>query len=344
MYYQYDGISFENAQSLIQNEVDVQSSDEITANIFMKDDLYKNSYEFFKKRPFYPMISYAFLLLTNNNYLSLLLPNMLAYMGSIYFVLFFFRQSFDDLFSYGGTFLFIAFYPYLDWSTYFMTDTIGFFFWLLVLYCSYRFVQTRIYTWLYSFGVMYAISLTNREQGIFMVLLYALVWVLMRRNRFINSQIQNVKKLLLVIAAITMLYLIIAKLLGLKNLWDTIVYTQNSYGLHDVDRSFVEVLSYLGNTIVAFHLGLIRDLMSHHWWSFFTALGIVGIVQFLRSKKKTFIQILILASGIASYSSAFAYPVLSYRYFYPTVVMLIFFACGYIHFFFSRRKSIVTPQ
>jgi len=76
-------------------------------------------------------------------------------------------------------------------------------------------------------------------------------------------------------------------------------------------------------------------LTRYHWWFVFFVLGIIGALRTLFfDTKKRLIDLLLFSSGIASYISIFLYPVLSYRFFYPVVVMMIYFSSKLIQDFF----------
>jgi len=49
-----------------------------------------------------------------------------------------------------------------------------------------------------------------------------------------------------------------------------------------------------------------------------------------------------ICSAVASYLAIFIYPVLSYRFFFPVVITVVYFASGFIHDFFKVGK--VTEQ
>ena len=341
IFYQMKGNSPEIARRKIVSQVDLANADEITKNIFTNEKAYQNSYQFFIKRPFYPFIVWLLSFLTSKEYLLFLVPIFSAYAGSIILSFRLFTYNLEYFFAIFALALFVSFYPFLDWSTYFLTDTIGFFFWLGQVVVIYRYTSSENNRLLLFYGLLLLLSLFNREQSLLMVPLTLFLLMLMKFFGAPRKQLVASFRLVIVSLIIAFFFLLFTKIFGFVGIWETIVYTQNSYGLYSNQYTFVQTLQYLFETIKKSHLVFAREIVSHHWWFTFTALGILGIAKMtLLSKEKKLIDLIILCSGIASYLSIFIYPVLSYRFFFPTVIMIAYFAAKFIQNFFEKRQSL----
>lgn len=342
IYYQIKGDSFESAHQKIKGEIDLTKTDLITRNIFEKDNSYRYSYSFFIKRPLYPLIA-DFTSFFVSDYVALLIPVLISYLISIILSFYLFRTGLNYSYSILALALFISFYPFLDWSTYFLTDTIGFMFWLAQLIFSYNYLSKGNYKYIFLFEVAFVVSLLNREQSILMLPLFMFTYLLMIAQRYKAQLIKRVRQIVIITAMTILGYVIISKILNLRNIIDTIVYTQNSYGLYNYKYTPIETITYLINTIKVSHVVFIQELSRHHWWFTFFAIGILGFIKTLFfQKKKALISLLILSSGLASYISILIYPVLSYRYFYPIVIMILYFALKYLYEFMEEQTSLLN--
>lgn len=163
------GNSFQEAREKVLSEINLEEEDEISRNFYEREERYKNSYKFFQKRPLYPFAAFLFSLLGASDYLSLLIPVFVAYLSSIFLVFKILEIGLKKPYSYFGTALFISFYPFLDWSTYFLTDTIGFSFWLIQIFLIYKFIKSGKTKLLSFFVILLTLSLLNREQSLLMV-------------------------------------------------------------------------------------------------------------------------------------------------------------------------------
>lgn len=345
IFYELQGFSFDDARQKIINQIDFSKQDQIVTNIFLNEQVYKDAYGFFIKRPLYPIFAFLIYIPTRNEYLSFLLPQFLSYLGVIFFAYYFFKQKLKGFFVVFSTLLFVAFYPFLDWSTYFLTDTIGALFWLLQLFFILKFTSTGNLKWLYFFLFTFIISLLNREQSILMLPVVIFTALLLKVYKFRNFK-NNFLYLILITFLGVITFLLISTLTKQKNILDTVIYTMNSYGFYNNTYSASEILNYMLNAIMKAHLGFIKDLVSHHWWFVFLVLAFIKIVYtFLFSKKPTFVDIIMLSSAVASYLAIFLYPVLSYRFFFPVVISVIYFATFFISDFFqfSRTYKVKFP-
>ena len=336
------GDSFNEARAKILSEVDLQNSDEIAINIFEDKKAYENSYSFFTKRPLYPFTARIVDVLVKQEYLAFIIPVFFAYVGSVILNFYFLKIG---LTYFSATFtlaLFISFYPFLDWSTYFLTDTIGFLFWTMQLIFIYKHILAGNIKWLYFFVLTLAVSLANREQSILMTILLLFVYLMSYLFKFEKKIIKRCVTLLIASIFVSALYILALVVLGKPTIIETIIYTQNQYGLTQNTYKLGETLKYWFETITLAHFVFIADLTRHHWWFTFFAISLMSIFKTLSSvTKKRFIDLLVLASGVASYLAIFFYPVLSYRFFYPVVIMIVYFSSKFIFEFFEDRQKLI---
>ena len=337
IFYELKGENFDSAREKVKEFVDLKNADEIGKNIFENPQPYRNSYGFFIKRPLYPVSAYLVNMIIPNVYLSFLIPVLAAYLGTIVLVYIFSVRELGKLYGIATTALFISFYPFLDWSTYFMTDTIGAFFWLLQLFFIYKFIKTHTNKWLVLFAAVLAISLLNREQNVLMVPLLGLFQVL---GWAFKMPVKNKNSALMLFGIsifVVFVFIVTSFILGQKNILDTLVYTQNSYGLKNNTYTAKETLDYIIRLVKVDHIVFVRELVQHHWWFLLSVLSIFGVFKTVIFKKdRTLITLLIFSSGVASYLSIFIYPMLSYRFFYPLLFAVIFFAMKFTKGYFEK--------
>ena len=335
IYYTFQGDTFEKAYAKTLSQIDLAKVDLIERNFYLNQDRYQDSLRFFTKRPLYPFLAYISNLLVQSNYVSFLLPVFGSFVGCIVLVYYLSLRSkviFLAIYTTAGLLLF---YPFLDWSTYFLTDTIGTFFWLLQLIFIYHAFRTHKSWWFWMYGVVLMIALLNREQSFLMVLFFGILGFLFGIFSY-EKKLKYLARLGFILSLIiSLMYIFIMGVTGQKTLFDTLVYTQNNYGLYSNNYSFFETVSYLMHSIARSHLGFFKDLTTHHWWFVHVVFGVLGIVfvYFKKRGRPTLLDQIMLASGLASYAAIFLYPVLSYRYFIPVVVTLLFFSAQAVYVF-----------
>ena len=341
IYYEIKGADYETAKSKVTSQINLAGADDITVNFFTKDEAYKNSLAFFTKRPLYPLFAAFVSMFGSNEFLNFAIPVFIAYLASIIFSFYIFRERLSYFFAIFATALLVSFYPFLDWSTYFLTDTIGFVFWMAQIFFIFKFLKEGKSIFLFSFLALLILSFFNREQSLFILPMLFLLYILGLALRLPRKIKIGILKLLIATGAVTIAFLLISLATGQKSIWDTILYTQNSYGLYNHSYKISETLKYLINSIIRSHAAFFGDLTRNHWWFVFFGLGSIGILKifFSRSRKKL-IDIVIFSSAIASYISIFIYPVLSYRYFYPVVVGILYFSVNLIENFFGYQKNM----
>lgn len=327
IYFRYQRISDDVIYNQIIHSVNLNNADNITRNIFQNKTAYFNSLSFFTKRPLYPFLTYIINTFIKNEYISFLIPIFLTYLGSVVIIGYLSQINTRYFFSLLTISLFISFYPYLDWSTYFLTDTLGTFFWMLNILFVYKFLRTFRQYWLIWYICVLIISLFNREQGLLLLPFSLIMLVVIKKYSDYRKYKIRIMKIFQINCVIMICYLLTSLFLKLPSAIDTLQYTQNQYGLLNNNYSFKQTAVFYCNQLVKTHTGLLQELLRYRWWMIFMALALVKIFLMIKNKQFNIIDSLILSSGIAAYFSVFIYPVLSYRYFIPTVFTIIYFAC-----------------
>ena len=199
-----------------------------------------------------------------------------------------FRLRFDLFWSTLGTALFLGFYPFLDWSTYFLTDTIGAFFWLTQIYFIYKYIQKPVRSTLIVYVFLMIVSLFNREQSILMVATIFIMWVGIRLFGQKKDTAVATNKLFIYTCVISLLFLVLNSVLKLPSLYDSWIYLESGFGYKTLKYSAIETAYFLTGELVKLHVGLAADLFRHRWWLLMTLLGFAGVyVQFLKKKETT---------------------------------------------------------
>lgn len=335
--YEYMGRSFEKAYTKTIRQLPVNTLDEIEKNFYFNEETYRFVMTFFTKRPLYPFVASVIYRLVKNEFIAFLIPTFSAFFLFILATYSLFSKYFNHFFSIIGTALLVAFYPFLDLSTYFLTDTIAACFWLGQIVCIIYYCTSRQRKWLYLYILLLIVSLTNREQNV--LLLFVCALTLIGTLVMENFRQYRIPAIHLFIGSffIVFLYQSIIVFSHQRTLLDTIIYTQNHYGLKSQQLTGREILIKHFEAIVKSHWALARDLMQHHWWFLLSLLALFGMIY--KFKQMQIFDLVILSSLVSSYMAIFLYPVLSYRYFYPAVVGIIFFAMKCLHlYFFSRPR------
>lgn len=343
IFYEIKGDTFNTARSKILSEIDISKADEVSRNLYLNESAYKNSLSFFTKRPLYPFTASLISYVLSSTYVAFLIPVFISYLGSIFLSSYFFRKSLNYSFSIIATALLVAFYPFLDWSTYFITDTIGFFFWLSQLFFIYIYLTRNLKQYFYFFLISLPISFFLREQSTLMLSLLVIAFLHTSLNKSLKSYSKPVFSLLIPTLLIVLIYLLIQMLTNQKNLIDTIIYTMNNYGLYSSTFSTSQIIIFYIKAVLRAHTGFVEDLIKHHWWFLFSTLSILGVFsEFVTKKKQSIISALILYSAFSSYLAIFLYPVLSYRYFFPVIIAIILFSVKFFEdypIFLNRSKG-----
>lgn len=341
IYYQFQGYSYEQSHEKILKKIDDKKISDIEKNIFYNPDKYQYSLSRYLKRPFYPFSAYVLDIFTHNEYLSFIIPIFISYLGCITLLYLFLNLRFEKFWATFGTALFIGFNPFIDWSTYFLTDTIGAFFWLLQLYVIFKYIKKPKILTLFLYALLLVISLFNREQSLLMFVTSLFILIFGRIFRLSKKTYDPLNKILITSIAITVIYLIVNSLLKQPSLYDSWVYLESSFGYYSIHPSYVQTIKYILNQIAVLHVGLLMDVFRHRWWMTFTILGFIGIVRiFIIYKKPKLLDIIIFASSIGAYIGLIIVPFLSYRYFYPTIIGVVYFSIHAIRFLLVKNNRI----
>ena len=339
-FYQFKGDTFQDAYKKVTGMVNLQNSDEIEKNIFTNEQAYKNSYTFFEKRPLFPLVSSALDQLLNSQYLSMIIPPFVSYLGLFVVIYNLVKNSLTRLFATATVMLLASFYPYLDYSTYFLTDTIGAFFWFLLLFLVFKFTETSNKKWVVLYLEVFVLSLLNREQPVLFVIILALSYVFISKSKFTTAFKKNIRYLLALTLILSMMYFSLLQIFGARSLKETISYTQNRYGLYDNTYSNAQTVKYLVNSAIRSHKAAAIDLYRHHLWFAVFAISTFGVLgMFFRKTKKNIVDILMLTSALASYSFVFIFPDFSWRYYYPAIIGIIYFAARQTEQYFGLKNE-----
>lgn len=339
VYYTHQGMDFNQAYNQVRSEIDFSKNDEITKQIFSNEDKYINSLTFFDKRPLYPFLAYLTSLIYKNNYLNMLLPVIISFIGTVLLVFLIVKKEKGLFFATLVTIFLLAFYPFLDWSTYFLTDTIGSFLWIFQLYLFYLYLKNNKRLYLISGFTIYILALINREQAILMVPLFGLFGLLGMRFKYPKDKLKKIGLGLLGIIIISLIFVIISSVLGQKNLLDTFAYNQSNYGLNSTTVNSSTPLNFWMSSLIDFHIKLVNDLVTRHFTVVFLILGVLIVTYKLFTNRLSLLDQLILSSTIASYLFVFFFPIFSYRYYYLTIIGVIYFFVMFLFDFFSLKSN-----
>lgn len=340
VYYTYQGMNFDQAYQKVKSEIDYSKSDDITNQLFNREDRYKNALSFFDKRPFYPFLAYLLSFTYKNNYINMLIPVFVGYIGTIITAFFLIKEIKGKFFAAFVVSLLVAFYPFLDWSTYFLTDTLGSFFWLVQLLFIYRFIKEGNKNYLIGFLTIYVIGFFNREQNILMLPLVILLGILLRvyQKDLYKKRKKEIFSITILTGVISVIYILTTILTKQKSVFDTLIYNQSNYGLIEKDFTLQETFDFWISYIILFFQKLVRDIYPRHWTVVFLTFSIIVIIYtFIFKRKPSFLDILIICSTFVSAIFVFFCPIFSYRYFYPAIIGIIYFTVVFIWDFFNVR-------
>lgn len=337
MFYQMQGSSFEEAYEKIHSQVRLEKADQITRNMFTNIDAYRNSYAYFTKRPLYPFLAVILNRVFANDYLAFVTPVLISYLGVIVLTYYFSAQRFTPFFAAFATAVLVAFYPFLEWSTFFLTDVIGAFFWLLLLFFTYQYFKAQDKKWLIFYLLTFLLSFFNREQSLLVVPLFAMLYIFLVVFKSNQNIKKSVLKIFLISTALSLIYLAISSLFFQKSILDNITYIRNDFGLYSHSYSLNNNISYLLESLKNSHIALVQDVTRHHWWFVFTLLGIIGIAKTLLAKRPHILDLLLISSGFASYLMIL-WPFLSYRFLFPAIITIIYFATKFLLEYFTNTQ------
>ena len=339
IFYEMQGDTYSEAHTKILSQLDVGKLSEIEQNLFFNPDKYEYSLSRYIRRPLYPFVAVLVNGLVKNEYLAFLLPALVSFLGCIIITYLLFQLRFDWFWTSFGTALFIGFYPFLDWSTYFLTDTIGAFFWMLQIFLISKYLQKPSRSLLITYVIAMVISLLNREQSVLMSAVVVILFASTKIFQVKSDQIKASKNLIVPTIGITVLFLVFSTLMKFPSLYDSWIYLQSDFGFKTLEYTPIETALFLGHELVRLHSGLVADLVRHRWWLLFTILGFIGTYWvFIKEKKPWYIDTLMFASAVAAYLGLIIVPYLTYRYFFPTIISLIYFGMYALNSFFYRQK------
>lgn len=326
IFYQIQGDTYQEAYLKNLKAIDFGKTDAITFNIFQNPQVYQKTLSFFSKRILYPYLAYWTNLVVKNEFLAFIFPVFISYLGIIWLTFYFCLKRFNYFFASLATAFLIAFYPFLDWSTYFLTDVIGTFLWMLSLFFAYQYFKFKRKAHLIFLGATVIISLLNREQTVLILPLFLLLYLMCIFYRFPKTAKNRIFKILATVSILILPYSILSFILPGPSVWESLEYMRNNFGLNSYNYTTQDNIIYLIRALPVNHAALIIDIGRHHWWFALTGLAVLTQVQVLFfSKKREFLDLLLLSSGLASYSMII-WPFLSYRFIFPVIISIIYFA------------------
>lgn len=338
-YYQLQGYSWQEAYQKNRQALDFEKADIITANIFDDPDSYRKSYAFFSARTLYPYTAYLINLVVKNDYLAFLLPIFISYIGTVWLTFYFTTRGLNYFFSSLATAFLITFYPFLDWSTYFLTDVIGTFLWLLSIFFAYQYILNAKAKVLLLFMLTLILSLLNREQSVLALPLFFLLYLSMKIFRFPKVKTKIVLKLLLVTAPVVTSYLLFSTLKGNGSIIESLEYMRNNFGLTSYKFTTINNIFYLITSLKTTHRALLADLVRHHWWFVITFFGLASAVKTVFfTKEKKLIDLLFITSGLVSYL-VIIWPFLSYRFLFPAIISIIYFSAKFLEDYYQKLED-----
>ena len=338
-YYQLQGDTFHQAYQKNLQNIDFEKADIITTNIFKNPQNYNKSYKFFAGRTLYPYLAYWLNLIFDSEYLAFLIPIFISYIGTILLTFYICAKGLNYFFASFATALLIAFYPFLDWSTFFLTDVIGTFLWLLLIFFAFQYINFKKNVFLIFFALTLLLSLFNREQAVLTVPLFLLFFLMVKIFKFSKIIISNSFKILLVTIVIVFPYLLFTTLRFRGSIVENLEYMRNSFGLYSNAFTMQDNISYIIKSLKITHLALLLDLLRHHWWFVFTFMGLLSQALLLFfTKKRALIDLLLLSSFVASYMFII-WPFLSYRFLFPAIISIIYFSSKFMQEIYDRLED-----
>lgn len=321
------GAGYEEAHQKILEVVDLHNADAITINIFSNSNVYRTAHSFFTKRTFYPFLVSLLMRFGLPQDASMMIPVFLSFIGILIVTYACARRLLDPLNAFIAVALFVAFSPTVEWATYFMTDVISGFFWIAHLLVIDQCLHAPSRRNMIIFALLLTAALFNREQHVLMVPQLILLFLLLWRHRQFPKVRRGIIRLLILSFTISISFILRWRFLHQSTLLDNLTYLHNSYGLLQRGYTTMELFRVHVSAILTAHQALFVDLAHHRWWSVMFFLGIFEMIRTIMKAKVShpIFSDVLLSSAVASYSSIFFFPVLSYRFFFPVVVATIIF-------------------
>lgn len=334
-FYQLRGYTPQESYQKIISQVDLAKLDQTTARMLATFDSFNQTNEFFQRRLLYPLLVHLLNSFSRQEYLSFLLPIFLSYLGIVFLSYQLARVSQPPIFAALAGSMVVAFYPLLDWSTYFLTDTIGAFLWLLLIYFVYRYLTSPSPKLLKLYAVFLIIAFLNREQTLLLVpalLLFSLLLKIFKLRQVLT----RIGSVVLITIITSVIYLVVSTFWSTKSVLDNLAYMINNF-TPTTNYNFAAITTYLWQSFINSHVVLFFDITRHHWWFVITALGLTGIIRTLLAKKPHPLDLLMISQGLASYLMIL-WPFLSYRFLIPAIIAVIYFSTKLLLEYFSKQE------
>lgn len=345
-YYQFQGDTYVDARARVLKNHPIPWKDKVQQNIFNSEETYLIVYKTFTKRPLYPFMATLLTSIGISEHFSFVIPIFVAFMGIILFNFYLCKTRFNKFIATISTLMLVSFAPFLWWATFFMTDTIGAFFWMLQIFLIFLYLTKNKNIYLKLFLVSLIISFLNREQSMLMApLILTLIFLLKTRNSaktFITLN-TNLLKVTITAAVIFMFFII---LLNQQTVWGNIIYIQNQYNLNDANFTFFETFLFYVSSVINAHSVFISNLIRSPIQILVLGVGLFGMAKTINLKiekieDKIVLDFIMISSAFASYLSIFLVPDFAYRFFTPLIISLIYFTLKYSITYFSQEIDLL---
>lgn len=347
--FEFLGMGYEEVRQKVLEMVDLRHADAMTINIFSNSEVYRTAHSFFTKRLFYPFLVSVLIRFGLPQNASMMIPVFFSFIGILIVAHACAKRLLGPLNAFIAMALFVAFSPTVEWATYFMTDVISGFFWIVHLFMIDRYLREPSRRNMIIFALLLTAALFNREQHVLMVPQLILFSLLLRRHRQSSKVRRGVFRLLILSFTVSISFILGWRFLHQSTLLDNLTYLHNSYGLLQRGYEPMELFRVHVTAVFTSHQALIVDLAHHRWWAVMFFLGIFEMIRTTVKAKVShpIFSDMLLSSAMASYSSIFFFPVLSYRFFFPVVIAIIIFGLRLVERFFGvqgRFKRAVDSR
>lgn len=340
IYFQIGGLPFSEAKEKVFADKKIVFSDEATRQIIENPPVYQKLYSMFPKRPFYPMVAYAVNLVTRNETFAFAAIPFVGYLGFVLSFYFLCLQIFGKKWAFGASVMAAFYNPLILSAATFMPDTVAAFFWMFLVISAFKYVKEGANKWLILFAIFEVAGLTVREQSL-LVLPFSLTIALILPNVSRGKTFfKRSKKIFLLAVFFVLVYHLVLLVFKQKTFFDTILYLQNGYGLHEQAFSLSSTIRFYLSSLLEAHIVFGQVLLTYPLRLIILILAIFGIKRAVSDKKNIVINTVMFASGFASYLAIFAYPVPNPRYFFPLAASVVYFAVNLLSKLSKSNKLI----
>lgn len=339
LFYEMKGQSFFEARANVLKSQKIRFSYAIEQNVLDNRNSYMQAYPYFGNRVALPFLAFISSFIFPNEDVDFLIPVFSAYIGIVILLFYLFYKRIGLALSFLGVFFLIYFPPFLNNATNFMTDTLGLFLFLLLFLVSSLFVKNGNSKVFILCLVLFVISLFNREQSLFFIPALLLSY-LFYRNRINDEDREKYRNLFLALSAIGFVYLFFSAYLGKPSLLESFQRFQNSYGYYHNTYATTETLKFLLESLKVSHIIFLSDLKNNFYSGLFFGISLWYATSNLFRRRLDFFGCFLASMLLVSYFQIFLFPIFDYRYFFPAVVAVIYFALCYVHQYMKESDNL----